>query len=161
VARRLRFWLAWWLALTGLWMLLVFKTDPAEVVAGAVAAALGATVTVLVRTHEGTRTALRARWLRSLLGLPRSVVRETLWLVPVVARAVTRREPISGGFRSIEFPDARERSAQALGRRAFAKWFGSVSPNVIVIGFAEDDDVVLVHQLVRTPAPPRVDPERP
>jgi multisubunit Na+/H+ antiporter MnhE subunit len=159
VARRLRFWLAWWLALTGLWMLLVFNTDPAEIVAGAVAAALGATATVLVRSQEALPVALRARWLRRLLGLPRAIAVETLWLVPLVARALLRRQPVEGGFRTIEFAGARERSARATGRRAAAKWLGSVSPNAIVIGFAEDDDVVLVHQLVHTAVPPDCDPE--
>jgi multisubunit Na+/H+ antiporter MnhE subunit len=157
--RRLRFWLAWWLALTGLWMLLVFKTDPAEVVAGVLAGALGATATSLVQAHEDLPVALRVRWLACLRRLPRAVVVETLWLAGLLARALVRREPLAGGFRTIEFPGARERSAHATGRRAFAKWFGSISPNAIVIGFAEDDDVVLVHQLVRTSEPPRVDPE--
>jgi hypothetical protein len=156
-----RFWLAWWLSLTGLWMLLFFTTAVAELVAGALAAALGATATVLVRTVEGPPAALRWRWLLRVLSLPRVVVVETMWLVPLVARALVRREPVSGRFRVVEFPGARSRTPQATGRRAFAKWLGSVSPNAIVIGFAEDDDAVLLHQLVPTAAPPSCDPEPP
>jgi len=36
----------------------------------------------------------------------------------------------------------------AMSRRAVAKWIGSVSPNTLIIGFAEKHDRVLVHQLV-------------
>jgi multisubunit Na+/H+ antiporter MnhE subunit len=159
VPRRLRFWLAWWLALTGLWMLLVFTVSVAELVFGAFAGALGATAATLVGTQEDLRAVLKLRWLRRVLGLPRAVVVECVRLVPVVARALVRREPVSGGFRTVEFAGARTRSAEATGRRAMAKWLGSVSPNAIVIGFAEDDDVVLVHQLVHTDTPPDCDPE--
>ena len=35
---RMTFWLGWWAFSLGLWMLLVFKTEPAEIVLGAVAA---------------------------------------------------------------------------------------------------------------------------
>lgn len=157
----MRVWLGWWLPLTGLWMLLVFTTAGAELVAGAFAAALGAGAAVLVRSVEGPPAALRPRWLLRILSLPRAVLVETLWLVPLVARAVVRREPVSGRLRVVEFPGARSRTPQATGRRAFAKWLGSVSPNAIVIGFAEDDDAVLIHQLVHTAAPPSCDPEAP
>jgi len=142
-------------------MLLVFTTAGAELLAGALAAALGASAAVLVRSVEGPPVALRPRWLLRILSLPRAVVVETLWLVPLIARAVVRREPVYGSFRVVEFPGARSRTPQATGRRAFAKWLGSLSPNAIVTGFAEDDDAVLIHQLVHTAAPPSCDPEPP
>ena len=41
--RGLRFWLSWWVGLTALYMLLVFKTEPAEFVAGAICGAISAT----------------------------------------------------------------------------------------------------------------------
>ena len=50
-AQRIAFWLGWWAVAYALWVLAVFKTEPAELIAGAVAAALAATGAELVRSR--------------------------------------------------------------------------------------------------------------
>lgn len=153
--RLVRSFLGWWVALTVLWWLLVFKTETAELVAGVIAGAVSAFALELVRVRGSTRFAFRPAWICCLAGVPREVLVETWWLVRVLARG----EPIEGSIRCVPYAGARDRSPEGAGRRALAKWRGSVAPNTLVIGFAEQADVALVHQLVRTPEPPPLAPE--
>src|ERR671928_1805444 len=59
-------WAGWWVLLLGLWLALSNPATPADVAAGAVAAALGATASVLVRGHRRAVPRPRAAWLARL-----------------------------------------------------------------------------------------------
>lgn len=149
----------WWVLLTALYVLLVFKTEPAELVAGAICGAISATGAELVRTYGSVRFQPPGwRWLRAVAALPRLTIVDAGRLGIVLWRVVVRREDVRGRFVSLPFAGAHESSPEAAGRRAIAKWFGSVAPNTLVVGFAERHDRVLLHQLVETAEPPRCDP---
>jgi multisubunit Na+/H+ antiporter MnhE subunit len=156
--RRATFWLVWWALSLALWMLLVFKTEAAEVVAGAVAAAFAATAAELLRSHAYPPFSPDARWLRKLGALPREVLGDCWILVAALWRRVVRGERIEGTFRCVHFPGAAGDDPRSQARRAVAKWLGAVAPNTYVVGFDERKEVVLVHQLVPTETPPDVDP---
>jgi multisubunit Na+/H+ antiporter MnhE subunit len=149
----MRFWLIWWALLTGLYWLLVFKTEPAELVAGAICGAISATGTDLVRRHGSLRFALEWRWLRALLPLPWLVLRDTATLLRVLWRVIVRREDVRGRFVARPFEGAHRRGAKAAGRRAVIKFAGSVAPNSLVVGFADRHDRVLLHELVPNDEP--------
>jgi hypothetical protein len=56
----------------------------------------------------------------------------------------------------------KRRGVDPASRRAVAKFVGSVAPNSLVVGFADRDDRVLLHELEPTDEPARIDPwERP
>jgi Na+/H+ ion antiporter subunit len=152
----LKLWLAWWVTLWALYVLLVFKTELAEFVAGAVCAALGATATELVRRRGKIRFAPGVGWLRLLPALGREIVVDTVRLVPLVWRAL-RGERIEGRTRVIRFPDAARPGVEGASRRAVEKFLGSASPNSYVVGFDQGRRVVVVHQLLPTEKPPRCD----
>ena len=153
---RLGFWLRWWVALFVLYVLLVFKTEPAELVAGALCAALAATGAELVRSRGDVHFAPGYGWLRALPRLAVEVVAQTLRMVPLVWRAA-RGERIHGRMRCIAFPDASRKGPEAVTRRAVEKFLGSLAPNAYVVGFDQRHVVVVVHQLEPTDEPPRVD----
>jgi hypothetical protein len=157
---RVKFWLGWWLWSLGLWMLLVFKTELAEIVLGAVAAALAATGAELVRSRGWLPFAPRPRWLLALVRLPREVVLDTALLTRALWRRVVHGEPIEGRFRVVHFDDCGGDDPYTQARRATAKWLGGVGPNNYVVGFEEEHDAVLLRQLVKTDRAPDVDPER-
>ena len=156
--RGLRAWLVSWVLLWALYVLLVFKTEPAEIVAGAVCGAIGATGAAVVRAQAKVRFAPARGWWRGLPHLPREVVRDTWLLVGVLWRVLVRREAVRGRFITLDFPGVEGESAEAVSRRAVAKWYGSVAPNTLVVGFDEDSERVLLHQLVATKDPPLCDP---
>ena len=63
-----------------------------------------------------------------------------------------------GRFIALPVPDVQGDAPEAVSRRALAKWVGSVAPNTLVVGFDEEHERVLLHQLVRTSKPPMCDP---
>jgi hypothetical protein len=158
---RVLFWLAWWVFCVGLWMLLVFKLELLELLAGMVAAAFAATAVELVRSRGYAPFAADPRWLISLVRLPREVVVDCFVLTRALALHVTRRKRIEGRFRVIHFEGCSGDDPRSEARRAVAKWLGGVGPNTYVIGFDEERDSVLVHQLVPTEHTPDVDPGAP
>jgi hypothetical protein len=152
------FWLLWFLICLGLWMLLVFKTEPAEIVAGAVAAALSATGVELVRAQGFAPFAPDWRWWRGYLRLPGEVLRDTVMIVALLYRHFAHGEPVKGRFRIVHFQDCAGDDPRSLARRATAKWLSSVSPNTYILGFDEKRDIAVIHQLVPTKDPPPLDP---
>jgi hypothetical protein len=154
--QRIAFWLGWWAIAFTLWVLLVFKTEPAEFAAGALTAALAATGAELVRSRGYAPFAPDLRWARSLLRVPPEVLGDTWLIVRVLARRVFRGEPIQGCTRVVHFAPGSADDPRALARRAVAEWVGCVSPNTYVIGIDERHEVAIVHQLVRTELPPEL-----
>jgi multisubunit Na+/H+ antiporter MnhE subunit len=154
------FWLAWWATCFSLWVLLVFKTEPAELVAGAVAGALAATGAELVRSRGYAPFAARAVWLRALVHVPGEVAADSWRMARVLVRHFLRGEPVEGCFRVVEFPIEPREDPRSHARRVVVQWLGCVSPNTYVVGLDEQHQVALVHQLVRDELPPELKPEQ-
>jgi hypothetical protein len=157
-AQRIAFWLSWWAIAYGLWVLLVFKTEPAEFVAGALAAALAATGAELVRSRGYAPFAPDLAWSRGLLRLPKEVVVDTWRIAALLVRHFARGEPIKGSLRIVKFSPGSRDDPRAQALRTVAGWLGCVSPNTYVIGIDEQHHVAVVHQLIRTDLPPELDP---
>jgi hypothetical protein len=156
--QRLAFWLGWWAVSYALWILLVFKTEPAEFVAGAVAAAFAATGAELVRSRGYAPFAPQLAWSRALLRLPRDVIVDSGRMAVLLVRHFLRGEPIKGCFRVVSFPEASRDDPRAHALRAVVEWVAGVSPNTYVIGIDERHHVAVVHQLMRDELPPELDP---
>jgi multisubunit Na+/H+ antiporter MnhE subunit len=158
-AQRIAFWLGWWALAYGLWVLLVFKTEPAEFVAGALAAALAATGAELVRSRGYAPFAPDLAWSRSLLRLPMEVVVDTWRIAMLLVRHFVRGEPIKGTLRIVKFSPGSRDDPRAQARRTVVGWLACVSPNTYVIGIDEQHHVAVVHQLIRAELPRELEPE--
>jgi hypothetical protein len=157
-AERIAFWLGWWAISFALWVLLVFKTEPAELVAGALAAAFAATGAELVRARGYAPFAPDLQWSRGLLRLPKEVVVDTGRMAVLLVRHFVSGEPIQGCFRIVHFSAGSRDDPRAQARRTVAEWLGGVSPNTYVVGIDERHHVAVVHQLIRDELPPELDP---
>lgn len=144
------FWVVWWLLLTGLWIPLAFDVAVPELVAGAVAAAAGATLVTAVRAQRLISFRPRLRWALRLWRLPIQVALDTGLLVAALWRRLVMRQPVSGSFRAIPFRAVGE-EPEANARRAIAMTIGSIAPNTYVIDIDLDYQLILVHQLVPKP----------
>ena len=158
-AQRIAFWLGWWALAYGLWVLLVFKTEPAEFIAGALAAALAATGAELVRSRGYTPFAPDLAWSRGLLRLPMEVVVDTLRIAMLLVRHFVRGEPIKGTLRIVKFSPGSRDDPRAQARRTVVGWLACVSPNTYVIGIDEQHHVAVVHQLIRAELPRELEPD--
>jgi multisubunit Na+/H+ antiporter MnhE subunit len=152
MAKRVRFWVAWYVPLVLLWLLFVDTFAAQEVIVGLVAAAIAATAAELVRSQELVRFRLDPHWLRGLPGLPWQVLHDT-WLLTVALWRHCTGSPVRGVFRVVPFPSEADDDRSAA-RRALATALVSVAPNTVVVGVEGADGEMLVHQLVPEPGSP-------
>jgi hypothetical protein len=150
MTRRLKFWIAWYVPLVGLWLAFVSTLDRNEVLLGLVAAAVGATAQELVNAQDLVRFRLDPRWLRGLWRLPQQVLAESWLLTVVLWRQLARGRAAAGAFRTVPLPVAAEDDALANARRALITSTTSVAGNTYVVGIEGEDGTMLIHQLVPT-----------
>jgi hypothetical protein len=146
-------WLAWWLALFWLWMLLVGEWNREEWVAAAIAATIAATLAEFARLRTGFSARLS---LRDLAVLPKALGMVfvdfgiLVWalVVSVGRRRIVRGELVS---REVEHGSAVTRG---VGSRAWAVLVSAYSPNAYVVDLDLDPETrrVVFHDLVRNRA---------
>jgi len=151
---RAPFFAGWWAALYCLWLLLVFTLDLAELITGAVCAAIVTVALAAVQREEHVHFRIRASWLLPLLRLPWRTVADSAIVFAALARRLAGGPVPRGSLRAVRFEAGGERDARASSRRALAGWLGSFAPNGFVVGIDLDEDVMLVHELVRSGSPP-------
>jgi multisubunit Na+/H+ antiporter MnhE subunit len=142
-------WLAWWLALAGLYLLLADTVDLAELAAGAVAAALGATAATLVRRGRPTARP-RARWLAAAVRPLIGVVTDLAPLARVLLVRGILRRPGEGTLVEVAFR-ATSDEPDDVAHRALTQALGSLAPNTVVVDVDETRGVLVAHQLSPTP----------
>jgi multisubunit Na+/H+ antiporter MnhE subunit len=152
MARRVGFWIAWYVPLVVLWLAFVDTLAAEEVALGLVTAAVAATAAELVRSQGLVRFHLDPRWLRDVHRLPWQVLRDCWLLAAALWRHCTDR-PFRGEFRVVPFPVEAD-DARSAARRALATALVSVAPNTVVVGVEGGEGGMLVHQLVPEPGSP-------
>jgi len=144
-------WIASWLACAVVWMWLEDTVVLANLVDGAMAAAIGATGTTLVFAERLVAFAPRARWALRLWRPLAQFGPDLRLLAMVLLRALRGGERAPGALRAVRFvPTGGPGEIDA--RCALACAVGSFAPNTIVLGTEEQHGVMLVHQLVPVPS---------
>lgn len=153
LVRRIGSWVVWWVMLMTFWVLLDNSLALAELLAGAGAAALGASLAELVQYQSATHLRMRIEWVTPALRLPVDVARDTLVVLRALwDRLVHGREPPSG-FREVPATWGDE-TAEAATRRALLVTGRSMAPNTIVLGIDKERGIMVVHQLVANQGEP-------
>jgi len=148
-------WLLRWALLAGLWLALTDTHALPELLTGAVAAAIGATLAGLLTRVGPPKTvskSLSAATLGPRLLRPMwRLIADTALLTAELGRAVVRRRMPSGSFVSARYhPEAARRSAVG---RAITETWGSLAANRYVVGIDEERGLILVHELVKSDQP--------
>lgn len=146
-AQRIASWLVWWVLLMAFWVWFDDSLLTAELIIGAVVAALGAGLVELAQSQADSHIRLRAAWLAPAVKLPLEVVRDTWLVFEVVAAKLFRgREPPSA---FVEVPEHwGDNSPESATRRAVAIWLASFAPGSFALGVDPERDVMVVHELV-------------
>ena len=144
---RIRGWLAWFVVLNVLWLVLISAWVPAEEVLGLVAAAIAATAAEAVREQGLAGFRLRPRWLLRVRALPWQAVRETVWVLRALARQATGRGPVRGRFRVVAVTLSEDPDEQAA-QRALLTAGASFGPNSYVVAIDNRSGLMLTHELV-------------
>ncbi|MFL5819231.1 MAG: hypothetical protein ACJ76S_00910 [Solirubrobacteraceae bacterium] len=140
-------WLVWWAFLGALWLAVDDTVALPELIDGAVAAALGATVAEIVHAQRVVRARPRARWLLGAWRLPLATARDVCLLLATLISALLRPGSVHGEFRAVDFRAGADDDPRDTARRALAKGAGSFAPNTYVVGIDRARDSMLVHQL--------------
>jgi multisubunit Na+/H+ antiporter MnhE subunit len=148
--RRALLFVCWWAGLMLAWLLFTLTLQPIEVLAGVIAAAIGATVAELVRVQDLKAFRPRLRWILRAWVLPARVLSDCGTVLMALFRRVFRGVPIEGAFRAVPF-DSGEDDPYGAARRALVTVAISVTPNTYVVGIDKQHDCLLVHQLVPAP----------
>jgi multisubunit Na+/H+ antiporter MnhE subunit len=151
-------WLAWWIALAALWLVLDDNPALPELITGAVAAAVGATAAEVVHSQNLVRVRLELRWLRHAWRPLAQLFPDTARVMVALFRTLVLRRRSRGRFRAIPFRSGRDTGAYDTTRRALAKAAGSFTPNSYVVGVDAQRDLILVHQLEPTGGAEGIDP---
>jgi multisubunit Na+/H+ antiporter MnhE subunit len=131
--RHVLFWLAGWLALFWLWLLLAGDWNRTEWIAAAAAATIA--------SFFGRRWA--ACRVTKAWSVPVMVIADFGILMWALVRSALRREVVRGEFVRRPF------DADDAGVRAWVGLAATYSPNAYVVGFDAEREVALVHDLVR------------
>jgi len=136
-------WVAWWVALFWLWMLLAGDWNHIQWIAAACAATVSATLGEIARTRAGVETRFPLRWIARAWTVPHQIVVDFGIITLALGRSLVRRKIVRGEYRAHHFP-----AAEGKGVRAWATWAGQFSPNAYVIEIDDERELVLVHDLV-------------
>ena len=145
--RRAAAWAAWWVLLMSFWMILDDSVALAELLAGAAAAALGASFAELVTYRSSAQLQVRARWLLPAARLPGQVVRDTGIVFAALWRRLARGEEPASRFRELPARYGDD-SAAGITRRVLLIGARSLAPNSFALGLDSGRDVLTVHELV-------------
>ncbi len=140
-------WLALWLALFWLWLLLAGDWNHIEWIAAASAATVAATVGEVARSRASASARIPLRWLaKGWTAVPMILVDFGILVWALLASAV-RREVVRGAFRAHEFPVGGDDPA-SVGVRVWTSWAATLSPNAYVVELEQERQLVLLHDLV-------------
>jgi hypothetical protein len=140
-------WIAWWIALFWLWLLLVGQWNREEVVAAAIAATIAASLAELARARTGFSARIPLSGLADLPEALAMVVVDFGILVWALVVSVARRKVVRGELFSRELTD--KSRARGTGPRAWTTIVASYSPNAFVLDIDPQTRLVLLHDLVR------------
>src|SRR5437763_2278018 len=142
-ARRIGVWLAWWVLLMSLWVILDTSIASDELLAGAGAAALAALLAEVAGFQAATRFRARIEWLVPALSLPGQVVRDTGIVFAALWRRLARGEEPASGFRVLPVRYGGD-TVEGMTRRALYVGGQSVAPNTLALGIDEARDAMIV-----------------
>ena len=140
-------WLAWWLALFWLWLLLAGEWNRQEWVAAAIAATIAATLAEVARAHTGFHGTLPLRAFGDVGQAAAMVVVDFGILVRALLASAVRRRVVRGRLVSRELAGG-SAAARDVGDRAWTALAASYSPNAYVIDIDRRERRVLLHDLV-------------
>ena len=146
------FWLAEWIVLTLLWLVLVGKPEWSEIWIGLAASALAAATATRVNGKNFARFAPEIRWILAGWRIPGYLVGDAVLIYAALFERLFSRKPTASRILALEFPSggSDERSAT---RRALAIILTNMSPNFLVIGIDQQQNLMLVHQIRATGVP--------
>jgi multisubunit Na+/H+ antiporter MnhE subunit len=133
-----------WLAFTG-------KASASELAAGAIAAAIAGTASLVVWSRNGATVRGASGWLLQAWRLPKYAVTGTWEILAAMAGHLAGR-PAPSLLLSAPFEVGGDDPLSRM-RRALAVAYTTATPNFVVLGIDRERGLIWYHQLRRSPIP--------
>jgi multisubunit Na+/H+ antiporter MnhE subunit len=146
-ARRVGSWLIWWVLMMSFWVMLDDSVATDELLAGAGAAAIAASLAEVVSYQAASRFRMRAAWLVPALRLPGQVARDTVIVYRALWRRLIHGEQPPSAFLELPVRFGDDTPA-GVTRRTLLVGGASIAPNTFVLGMDAERNVMVVHRLV-------------
>lgn len=141
-------WLGWWLGCFWLWTLAVGAWDIGSVVAGAVVAAVAATIAEAARLAAHVRPRAPLERFRAAAAIPAQVPADFCLLTYALAASLLRRRVVRGRYIARDFAAGPKTTPEGAAHRAWTVLLSGYSPNAYVVDIDPEEQTVLVHDLV-------------
>jgi hypothetical protein len=145
--RRALPWLATWVGLWWLWMLLVGEWDATEWIAAAVTAAVATTGGRIAWREGGRRVRVPLRTILSARSVPPAILVDFGIVMYALGLALVRRRVPRGVFLARPF-DASGDDPTSVGARVWRTFTAMYSPNAYVVDVDCERGTVLLHDLI-------------
>jgi multisubunit Na+/H+ antiporter MnhE subunit len=145
--RRAGSWLIWWVLMMSFWVMLDDSIAFDELLAGAGAAAIAASLAEVVSYQAASRFRMRIGWLVPALRLPGQVVSDMVIIYRALLRQLVHGEQPPSAFLElpVRFGDD---TPEGVTRRTLLVGGVSIAPNTFVLGIDAERDVMVIHRLV-------------
>jgi multisubunit Na+/H+ antiporter MnhE subunit len=129
------------------WVMLDDSLATDELLAGAGAAAIAASLAEVVTYQAASRFQMRMKWLVPALRLPGEVAGDMVIIYRALWRRLAHGEQPPSGFAElpVRFGDD---TPEGVTRRTLLVGGASLAPNTFVLGLDPERDVMVVHRLV-------------
>lgn len=129
------------------WFLLVAKLELHELLVGAIAAAVAATASHVVRRQHVIDIGAHARDFAQVVRLPRYAIEGTWEVLSVLMRQLAGCGEAQSLLREVPFDVGEADDRRAATRRALACAYTSMTPNFLVLGFDVRRGRMIFHQV--------------
>lgn len=145
-------WIVEYALALGLWFVFAGKLELNELWVGAIAAALAATASHLVRGEHIALFTAEPRWLAQVWRVPKSIVVDTYSILVVLARQLVLRRPAGSRLVAVAFRVGGHEPRSAT-RRALAVAYTTLTPGMVVLGLDRERGLLVYHELEPSEVP--------
>ena len=146
------FWLAEWIILALLWLLLVGKLEWSEIWIGMAASALAAGAATSVNGKNFARFYPEARWIFAAWRIPGYLLSGAALISAVLFEFLFLGKQTASHIQAVPFQRGGDDERSST-RRALAIILTTMPPNFLVIGIDQQQNLILVHQIRATGVP--------
>ncbi len=140
-------WLAVWLVHAGLWLIFVSNTNTWELLVGAAAAGLATLGLAVFRRLGLVKFSPSLRQIAEAWRLPWYALSDTWKLLQAIGKQLFSKAGAPGSLVAVPFEVGQDEPASA-GRRALAVLYTTMTPNSVVLGVIQEQQLLLYHQLI-------------
>jgi hypothetical protein len=137
----------------GLYLMFTCNVGVREVAAGIITSGLATAAAIIFATASDTRFEFRLKDVAQARRVPWQVIKDTGKLMQALAMQLFTSGGAPGSLAAVPFDERDRQSTVDAGRRALVVTYNTATPNSIVLGPVDGQNLMVFHQLIPSPIP--------